>query len=270
MKRFLKQGKYVICVSTQLIETGVELRYEGIVRHLAGLDSVAQATGRGNRHGEGEIKYSYIINLADENLGNLKEIELGEKHTAEILYEYGKDPERFENDLLSPTAINRYYNYYYVDKNIEELMDYPVKVKAGTAEREVYIYKMLSGAVPNKTSYKDKYGKACELSLNFMFETAGNNFKVMDDLTTSVLVPYGKGKKIIADLFSSKSFSDKIEKLKLAQQYSINIYKNQKDRLISENALVLSEIPGIYVLKDGYYDKTLGIVTEKKMGLLLT
>jgi CRISPR-associated endonuclease/helicase Cas3 len=269
MKRFLKQGKSVICVSTQLIEAGVDISFEGIVRHLAGLDSVAQATGRGNRHGEGEIKYSYIINLTDENLGSLKEIELGEKHTAEILYEYGKDAERFENDLLSPTAIKRYYKYYYADKNIEELMDFPVKVKAGTAEREAYIYNMLSGAVPNKISYKDKYGEACELSLNFMFETAGNNFKVIDDLTTSVLVPYGKGKKIIADLFSSKSFSDKIEKLKLAQQYSVNIYKNQKDRLISENALVLSEIPGIYVLKDGYYDKTLGIVTEKTMGLLL-
>ena len=268
MKRFLKQGKSVICVSTQLIEAGVDISFEGIVRHLAGLDSVAQATGRGNRHGEGEIKYSYIINLSDEKLGNLKEIELGEKHTAEILYEYGKNPERFENDLLSPTAIKRYYNYYYADKNIEERMDYPVKVKAGTADREAYIYNMLSGKVPTKISYKDKYGKVCEMSLNFMFETAGKNFKVIDDLTTSVLVPYGKGKKIIADLFSSKSFGEKLKNLRLVQQYSVNIYKNQKDKLISENALVLSEIPGIYVLKDGYYDKKLGVITEKQMGFL--
>lgn len=265
MKKCLKLRKSVICVSTQLIEAGIDISFEGIVRHLAGLDSIAQATGRGNRHGEGAIKISHIINLSDEKLGNLKEIELGEKHTEEILNEYNKNTERFNNDLLSPSAIKRYYDYYYADKNIEELMNYPVKVKDHSVNRDIDIYKMLAGEVPNRRSYRDRYGRECELSLNFMFETAGKYFKVIDDLTTSVLVPYGKGKEIITELFSSKSFEKKLQYLKLVQQYSVNIYDNQFNRLKSEDAFELSEIPGIYVLKDGYYSKKLGVVSEKQM-----
>lgn len=266
IKRFLKRKRSVICVSTQLIEAGIDISFEGIVRHLAGLDSIAQATGRGNRHGEGEIKISYIINLSDERLGSLKEIELGEKHTAEILHEYGRNSERFDNDLLSPMAIKQYYNYYYADPSIERLMNYPVKIKEHNVDTD--IYKMLAGAIPNKIIYKDRLGKECELFLNFMFETAGKYFKVIDDLSTSVLVPYGKGKKIIADFFSSKSFEEKLKNLKLVQQYSVNIRKDKKDKLMSEDAFELSEIPRIYVLKDGYYDKKLGVVTEKQMDFL--
>ncbi len=268
IKKCLNRKKSVICVSTQLIEAGINISFEGVVRHLAGLDSIAQATGRGNRHGEGEIKVSYIINLSDENLGNLKEIELGEKHTTEILNEYSKRPEKFDSDLLSPAAIKRYYNYYYADKDIEKLMNYPIKVKDYSLERNTDIYKMLSGAVPNKSGYKDRFGKECGLCLNFMFETAGKYFKVIDDLTTSVLVPYGEGKKIITELFSSKSLGDKLKYLKLVQQYSVNIFDNQMNKLKNENAFDLSEIPGIYVLKDGYYDKTLGVVSKKQMDFL--
>ena len=266
IKRFLRRKRSVICVSTQLIEAGIDISFEGVARHLAGLDSVAQATGRGNRHGEGNIKISYIINLCDEKLGNLKEIELGEKHTAEVLNEYRKNAAEFEDDLLSPAAIKRYYRYYYADPSIEGLMDYPVKIKEHNVNTD--IYKMLAGAIPNKIAYKRKLGRECELSLNYMFETAGKNFKVIDDLTTSVLVPYGKGKKIVADLFSSKSFEEKLKNLKLVQQYSVNLYKDQTDKLIREKAFELSEIPGIYVLKDGYYDKKLGVVTEKQMSFM--
>ncbi|HEY9061490.1 MAG TPA: CRISPR-associated helicase Cas3' [Pseudobacteroides sp.] len=266
MKKCLNRKKSVICVSTQLIEAGINISFDSVVRHLAGLDSIAQATGRGNRHGEGDIKVSYIINLSDENLGSLKEIELGEKHAAEILYEYSKNSEKFDNDLLSPAAIKCYYNYYYADKDIGKLMNYPVRVKEHNCNTE--IYKMLDGTVANKQWYEDKYGEKCQLYLNFMFETAGKHFRVIDDLTTSVIVPYGEGKKIIAGLFSSKSFGDKLKYLKLAQQYSVNIFENQMNRLKSENAFELSEIPGIYVLKDGYYDKSIGVVTEKQMEFL--
>lgn len=266
MKKCLKRKKSVICVSTQLIEAGVNISFDGVIRHLAGLDSIAQATGRGNRHGEGDVKISYIINLSDETLGNLKEIELGEKHATEIIDEYTKNPESFDSDLLSPIAIKHYYNYYYTDKEIKKLMNYPISVKEHNCNTE--IYKMLDGTVSNKQRYKDKFGKQSELYLNFMFETAGKYFRVIDDLTTPVVVPYGEGKKIIVELFSSKSFGDKLKYLKLAQQYTVNVYENQIKKLKSENAFEISEIPGVYVLKDGYYDKYIGVVTEKQMEFL--
>lgn len=268
IKKCLKRKKPVICVSTQLIEAGVDISFEGVIRHLAGLDSIAQAAGRGNRHGEDVVRQAYIINLKDEELGSLKEIELGEKHTLETLNDIAKKPEKFNNDLLSPMAIKRYYSYYYGDSSINDLMNFPVTIKENNVKCETEIYKMLAGSIPNRISFRDKFGRECNLHLNFMFETAGRYFKVIDDLTTSILVPYGKGKEIIADLFSSISFKDKLKNLKLVQQYSINIYDNQFRTLKNENALILSEISGVYILKDGYYDKKMGLITDKQMDFL--
>lgn len=44
--------KPVICVSTQLIEAGVDISFACVVRAMAGLDSIMQAAGRCNRNGE--------------------------------------------------------------------------------------------------------------------------------------------------------------------------------------------------------------------------
>lgn len=62
----------VICVSTQLIEAGVDISFECVIRDLAGLDSIYQAAGRCNRHNEfREVKKVYVVNITNENLSRL-------------------------------------------------------------------------------------------------------------------------------------------------------------------------------------------------------
>jgi len=78
----LKAGVPVICVSTQLIEAGVDISLECVIRVIAGLDSIYQAAGRCNRHGEfGEVKNVYVVDIAEENLSKLPDIEEGAKIT---------------------------------------------------------------------------------------------------------------------------------------------------------------------------------------------
>ncbi len=86
---------------------------------MAGLDSIAQASGRGNRNGEGVIKNTYIIDLEEETLGSLEDIKLGKDCTVNVLDEYRRNAEIFDNNLLSPKAIQRYYTYFYNEGVIE-------------------------------------------------------------------------------------------------------------------------------------------------------
>ena len=72
IKESLNNKKNLVCISTQLIEAGVDISFETTVRALAGLDSIAQTSGRGNRNGETIKGYSYIINLRDDELINYR------------------------------------------------------------------------------------------------------------------------------------------------------------------------------------------------------
>jgi CRISPR-associated endonuclease/helicase Cas3 len=67
LKALLEDKKPVICVSTQVVEAGVDLDFDKVVRDVAPLDSIIQAGGRCNRNwnrGCGEV---YIIKLVDED-----------------------------------------------------------------------------------------------------------------------------------------------------------------------------------------------------------
>jgi CRISPR-associated endonuclease/helicase Cas3 len=66
LKALLEDKKPVICVSTQVVEAGVDLDFDKVVRDIAPLDSIIQAGGRCNRNwtrGCGEV---YIIKLVDK------------------------------------------------------------------------------------------------------------------------------------------------------------------------------------------------------------
>lgn len=97
--------KPVICVSTQLIEAGVDISFACVVRAMAGLDSIMQAAGRCNRNGESvEPKNVYVYPLKDEDSMEryLPDIAMGKQLTLQIMENYpGKD-------LLSSNIVVQY------------------------------------------------------------------------------------------------------------------------------------------------------------------
>ena len=74
IKKRLSQGEKIICVSTQLIEAGVDVDFEQVMRSYAGVDSIIQVAGRCNREGSLPNGGEVILFKMDEVAENTKGI----------------------------------------------------------------------------------------------------------------------------------------------------------------------------------------------------
>jgi len=244
----------VICVSTQLIEAGVDIDFASVIRFLAGLDSIAQAAGRCNRHGLHEMATIHIVNPVEKNIDLLKDIKIG-RDKAQRVFDEG-----FQ-DLLAPDAIKQYFNYYFYDRSDE--MTYPV-LKKSILKRDDNLLSLLSDNSNN-------IGRNTPLLLKQSFMSAGKIFKAIDSPTQAVIAPYGEeGKWIIAELcrvaieFDAKTYR---QLLKQAQKFSVNVFPNVWRRLMDEQAVCEIQGEGIYFLKDEYYSKKFGL-SDKPCNLM--
>lgn len=66
IKSRLKDGDKICVISTQLIEAGVDVDFDLVIRSLSGMDSIIQAMGRCNREAKRKNAFTYLINL-DKN-----------------------------------------------------------------------------------------------------------------------------------------------------------------------------------------------------------
>lgn len=256
MKECLNRKEDVICISTQLIEAGVDISFSATVRSLCGLDSIAQTTGRGNRHGENDICNSYIVKLKDENISNLLEIRMGQKCTSDILYLYSKDGA--DKDLLSPKMIAEYYNKFYGMDEIKENLKYPLKNSGDS------IYDLLLEQKSRTAEYFERNGEKYPLTFSYQFEKARKNFEPIDSKTISVIVPYAEGRELILKLLGKTSAAEKFDLLSSAQRYCVNIYNNLYRELSEQNAFINTDIDGILLLDESFYSDDIGITKNRQ------
>lgn len=253
----LKEGNHIICISTQLIEAGVDVSFDCVIRSLAGLDSIAQAAGRCNRHGEKDIQNVYVIDHKEEKLDRLKEIKVGKQVSRRILVDMRRDKTSHGGDILSKQAMERYFKEYYTE--FESDLNYFIpKLKKEMME--------LLTTNKNESSYHQAYvhneRKPLPLFIVNSYKTAAEYFHVIDDITTSVIVPYEEGKEIIAELNGKGSIDDLTRLLRKAQQYTINLYKYELDQLAKNDGLVSLLDGKIFALKEGAYNKEFGLNIE--------
>lgn len=252
VKTHLKKQEPVICISTQLIEAGVDISFQCVIRSLAGLDSIAQAAGRCNRHGENEKGLVYIIDHQEEKLANLREIQVGSQIVKVMLKDLKMDPSAYGGHLLSREAMNYYFQHFYL--KFEARLDYPIK----TLEKNIIELLTASRSRNNGyyAAYTFKHDEKLPLCLASSYKTASDHFKVIDQTTTSVIVPYHeKGKAIIAELNGVHQVNI-TQLLKDAQRYFINISAYQKDELIRQGGLQSYWEGQIFCLTEGAYDQS--------------
>lgn len=256
-----KDPKPVICVSTQLIEAGVDISFGSVIRFLAGLDSIVQAAGRCNRHNEqypamGEV---LIINPAEENITELEDIRIGKEITERLLGEYKENPECFGNNLIGLEAMERYYQYYFYQRAKE--MKYLVSSNS-IVGRADDIFNLLSGNTLSVAEYKRvNDNKEPDIPLRQSFMSAAKSFEVIETIARGIIVPYGKeGKELISKLCSVVEIDKQYKLLRRAQRYSVNVFPNVLEKLQNLGAVhEAQKESGVLYLGDQYYSDKFGL-----------
>ena len=253
IKARLKNKEPVICISTQLIEAGVDISMACVIRALGGLDSIAQAAGRCNRHGEKKGKGQvWVLNLQEQDFTRiLPDIQAGKTHAERVFRDFAGQ------DILQPAAMERYFEYYFYQRSDE--MSYSVKNSATGS-----LLDWLSDNALNPYGEKNnKRSKPLPLLMQ-SFKSAGRAFQAIDAPTRALIVPYGEGTELIAKLCGEWNPQEMHRTLQKAQRYSVNVFPNVWDKLQKENALHETiEGSGIYYLDERYYNNEFGLSLDE-------
>lgn len=257
----LEYGRPLLCVSTQLIEAGVDVDFGAVIRFAAGLDSIAQAAGRCNRNGRQSLGFVHVVNPEEEALSRLPDIAVGKEKAERVLSEFAAAPHRFGDDLLGPDAMKAYFEYYFFARRSE--MAYEVAASdLGHIDTLLNLLSMNTEAV---TDYGVRQGAKPGFLFRQAFMAAGKAFKAIDAPTQGVIVPFGKaGKELVASLYAAFDVANEIKLLRQAQQYTVNVFPHILKKLESEGAL--HEVkPGtrILCLNEQYYSQRFGLSTER-------
>lgn len=242
LKERLDNGERVVCVSTQLIEAGVDLSFDCAVRSMAGLVNAVQTGGRSNRHGDDDMGALYIVDC-DESLTHLKEI--GEtKEAMRRLIECMPE----DTDWLSVDAMDKYFERLYSSTVVEEEMEYHHNSASGSVS-------LVDLLTINNQGVKAHAGAGNSnlppFTMHQAFGTAEGAFEAISDEKLGVLVPYGDGEGLISQLLSGKRNPELIRQLEL---YTVQLSDGELCKL---SGAIKIELDGaVRVLLDNYYDTT--------------
>jgi CRISPR-associated endonuclease/helicase Cas3 len=254
----LERGEPILCVSTQLIEAGVDVDFRVVIRFLAGLDSIAQAAGRCNRHGGTKAGFVYIVNPRNDNLEKLPDISMGCDVAQRVLDDYRQDPGKYDNNLVGPKALADYYRHYFFAR--EKDMSYALSAKEiGHDDTLLELLSANTASVAEHTTRNERP----KLFFQQAFMTAGNAFRAIDAPTQGIVVPFGAaGRELVNDLCASFMVVKQFDLLRAAQQYTVNVFPHVLRQLHEANAVhEVSADARILCLDPRFYSPRFGLST---------
>lgn len=279
----------LVCISTQLIEAGVDISFNCAIRSLAGLDRIIQTAGRCNRHGTSKTAQPvYIVKLSRtiENVGPMLELEWEKKACDKVLDWFSRNPEAFKSSLASNESLRFYYEYYFQaagrtvnypagdapeckrlhypdDVTLISLLGSNNVVKERT--KNDYVKRLMRSGDLKKQETAEKFQKCHNLypvyldTMNQAFKTAGEIFNVIDDGGKhSVAVPYDQTAKHCLQIVLDEElpWSDRRRALRQLQPYTIALTDKQMEASFGRKWESSEQL--VYVLPEEYYTEELG------------
>lgn len=265
IKERLKNKENIVVVSTQLIEAGVDVDFEVVIRSYTGIDSIIQSMGRCNREGLLDYGIVYLINLS-RNAENLDYIKSLKERKEAGRYSLSKLKENQDIEDIISIYFNKLYanldynrlSYKIKDSNFVDLLSF----------EENSLINIQSSYENVCLSNKDYYNnmELCGSLLTQSFKSAYNNFKLIENNIASAIVECEDTIEFINEIrdleldFKSTYDFALIKKIKdivrRLNPYSVNIGKNN---LESCERILDGEI---YILNKEFYDEKIGVNFE--------
>lgn len=228
----LKASKPCRVISTSLIEAGVDVDFPSVWRQLAGIDSIIQAAGRCNREGKRPLEDCKTVFFTLE----------GQKNASL--------PSRMRRPISATEQVIRKYADISGLKPIHEYF------------KRLYQF---TGDGIDKQSIVDIFEDATS-SCNFPFQSVAKAFRLIEQETKTVLIPLEPEAKKIADKFIEDIYSKQL--MRDAGRYSVNLYKEEYDALLSLGYIEVRLFDGFAVLIDeNQYKEEYGLELEMETGI---
>jgi CRISPR-associated endonuclease/helicase Cas3 len=228
----LRQGMTCRVISTQLLEAGVDLDFPVGYRALAGLESIIQAAGRVNREGKKESGTLYVF---EPDSQYTKRIPVSIQQAGEvarlILNNY--------DDPICIEAIREYFGKIY---NLHDPGAFDSQKILACFEKEPLL-------------------KA------FDFQTAAERFKLIENNTASVIIPFDE--KAITLLYKLQNTEFPSTVARSLQPYTVNIYEPEYQALVNAGTIDIYQVH-YAVLNQRYfpefYNKETGLTIPENQG----
>ena len=224
----LRLGRPCRVVSTQVMEAGIDVDFPVGFRALAGLDSILQAAGRVNREMKRGISDLFVFDPETPFIRKIPEfVKQGAAVTESILRNFADQPD-------SKKAIDDYFNFLY-------------DLQSGRAFD-----------VKRILAYFDN-------GLEFEFKTAAENFRMIDNNTVPVLIPYNDEARNLLE--RAKYHPYPYTFARQLQMFTVNIYENEFRRLQSKGVIeTINDTYETLTNMQNYYDPDTGLVLPADAG----
>jgi len=237
IKQDLGNNKKPILVSTQVVEAGVDLDFDVVIRDLGPLDSVVQVAGRCNRNFKKENGEIFVFFLKDDK-GRSYANMVYQKLTPRITFELFSELESVkESEFIK--IINKYFERLRFEKSQEES-------------------ELIISALNNLRFYEGK--EIISVSSFELIKEKGIVYPVFIEVDKPAMETWSKFKSIISD-----DSIDRWEKKKLLlniksqlEEYIINVRVNKNEPWIFD--IAFDQNIGYVANKDipEYYDSETG------------